>query len=62
MSSLGGNVDRLEELLEDARRAIERMPQDALGRDPKEGYFYRDELLHRINDALNPSKSEVWDE
>ena len=43
---------RLRERLEDAVRAIDSLPEDALGRHPQTGHPYRDELLHNLRAAL----------
>lgn len=41
-----------DKILRDCRSAIASLPEDALGRDPQGGWFYRDELLAKIDGAL----------
>lgn len=45
-------IRELREALKAAQRAVKSLPDDALGRDAQEGYFYRDELLSKIEAAL----------
>lgn len=46
----------LEDVLVEAQRAIATLNEDALGRDTMYGYPYRDELLTRIDVALEKDK------
>lgn len=55
-------IEQLGRRLKDAHEAIKRMPKEALGRDPKEGYYYRDELLHRIESALRDAALQAEEE
>lgn len=41
-------IERLKALLNDCKSAVRSLPQDALGRDPTQGYYYRDELLKKL--------------
>jgi len=44
--------DRFQMLLKDVERALESLPESALGRDPAIGYPYRNELLRNIRAEL----------
>lgn len=38
----------VRECLDQCDRALRSLPQEALGRDAQQGYYYRDELLKRV--------------
>lgn len=44
--------ERLREVVGNGIMALRSIPQDALGRDPMAGHFYRDELIARMKVAL----------
>lgn len=48
LSALQARLDEALKVLSDAEMAVRSLPQDTLGRDSQEGYFYRDELLSRL--------------
>lgn len=48
-------IARLKQILSDCRIAIQTLPEDALGQDERDGYYYRDELLSNINHATEGS-------
>lgn len=51
--------ERLVKALRNAREAIARLDEDALGRDQREGWPYRDELLAEIDAALGGQQKGV---
>lgn len=50
--------DRLLNACKRAYTAIKSLPEDALGRDPLEGYPYRDELLAELDGLISDGNGE----